>query len=112
MERVTAINLGRDLCLHACSCGTLLQLFSNVLSRGKRSKVPRRAVRNAPAGRGDFVLIPNGILHIISLVLVSVILAISHRKSEYCDEWMYWVAVKVKGTNKCPGSRLCVECHG
>ena len=60
--------------------------------------MPRRAVRNAPAGRGDFVLIPNGILHIISLVLVSVILAISHRKSEYCDEWMYWVAVKVKGT--------------
>ncbi|CAE7379893.1 PU1 [Symbiodinium sp. CCMP2456] len=22
------------------------------------------------------------------------------RKSEYCDEWMFWVAVKVKGTNK------------
>ncbi|CAE7221088.1 unnamed protein product [Symbiodinium sp. CCMP2592] len=22
------------------------------------------------------------------------------RKSEYCDEWMYWVAVKVKGSNK------------
>ncbi|CAE7272050.1 unnamed protein product, partial [Symbiodinium microadriaticum] len=21
-------------------------------------------------------------------------------KSEYCDEWMYWVAVKVKGSNK------------
>ncbi|CAE7940275.1 unnamed protein product, partial [Symbiodinium sp. KB8] len=22
------------------------------------------------------------------------------RKSEYCDEWMYWVAVKVRGSNK------------
>ncbi|CAE7252231.1 unnamed protein product [Symbiodinium sp. CCMP2592] len=23
-----------------------------------------------------------------------------HRKSEYCDEWMYWVAVRVRGSNK------------
>ena len=30
------------------------------------------------------------------------------RKSEYCDEWMYWVAVKVKGSNKCRGYRVCV----
>lgn len=34
-----------------------------------------------------------------------------NRKSDYCDEWMYWVAVKVRGSNKCRGYKVCVGAY-
>ena len=69
--------------------------------------MPRKAVRNGRAGRGDSSCCVS-ILFDIAMHISSAD-ALLQRKSEYCDDYMYWVAVRLKGSNKCHGYNLCVE---
>ena len=81
-----------------------------VLVRGKKSKVPREAVNAARGTRGDFPVVVCSHEDVVRKAHpVCQLRNLLHRKSDYCDEWMYWVAVKVKGSNKCRGCIFCAE---
>ena len=81
-----------------------------VLVRGKKSKVPREAVNAARGTRGDFPVVVCSHENVVwKAHPVCQLCNLLHRKSDYCDEWMYWVAVKVKGSNKCRGCIFCAE---
>ena len=76
----------------------------------KKSKVPREAVNAARGTRGDFPVVVCSHENVVwKAHPVCQLCNLLHRKSDYCDEWMYWVAVKVKGYNKCRGCIFCAE---